>query len=55
MIYITYAKAELEHVSANRNQMNAEERTKLIGILKDFEEFLMEIWETGTQSPLNLS
>ena len=35
---ITYAKAELDHVSANANHPNAEDRTQILRILKDFED-----------------
>ena len=37
ILYSTYVRAELNQVSNNSTQMNAEERTQLLRILKDFE------------------
>ena len=34
---ITYAKADLKHVSENATHINAEEITQILRILKDFE------------------
>ena len=38
-LYSSYAKEELEYVAANATHVNAEERTDLPGVFKDFEEF----------------
>ena len=35
----TYTKADLKHVFANTIQLNAEEKTQLLGLIKDFEYF----------------
>ena len=35
----TYEKENLEQISANAVQTNADDRTKLIVLLKEFEEF----------------
>ena len=34
----TYAKADLEQVSNNTTQMNADKRTQLLSLLQDFKE-----------------
>ena len=38
IINITYAKADLKQVADNATQLNAEERTQLLRLLKDFED-----------------
>ena len=38
IIDITYVKADLEQVDANKNQLNAEEITQLLRLLKSFED-----------------
>ena len=35
----TYAKADLKRVTNKSTQLNAEERTLLLSLLEDFEEF----------------
>ena len=47
----TYAKSELKQVAANATQLNSEEITQLLRLLKDFEDFFIVIQETGTQRP----
>ena len=37
-LYSTYVKSDLEQVAANATQLNSEERTELLRILKDFED-----------------
>ena len=38
MIEITHSKSDLEQVSNNATQLNNEERTKLLGIIKEFQD-----------------
>ena len=40
---IAYVKEYLEHVAANATQFIYEDITQLLGIIKDFENFLMAI------------
>ena len=50
-IYSTYAKEELGNISANVVHTNADDRTKLINILKESEEFFdgtIREWDTET-------
>ena len=35
--------ADFEHVAANKTKINADGRTQQLGLLKEFEDFLMEI------------
>ena len=37
IIYSTYAKADLEKVATNETHLNAEERTQLLSLFRDFE------------------
>ena len=48
----TYVKADLKQVDGNVIYMNAEERTLLLNILKEFEDFLngtLGDWDTEPQ------
>ena len=55
----TYEKEDLENVSAKETQLNAEERTQIIGILKDFEDLFggtlgdWEIYPIGIELKTN--
>ena len=45
----TYAKADLKQVDDNATQMNAEEITQLISLIKDFEDLFdgtLGYWDT---------
>ena len=39
ILEITYAKADLEQVVSNYSQLNGEERTLLLSLFEDFEDF----------------
>ena len=54
IIGITYAKADLEQVAANATHMNAEDRTQLIGLFKDFEYLFYGTIVYWDIEPLNL-
>ena len=41
ILYIIYAKSDLEQVLANASQINSEERTLLLILLKDFGDFFI--------------
>ena len=46
---ITYKKADLKQVADNATQLNAEERTMLLGLLKDFKDLFdgtLGDWDT---------
>ena len=47
----TYIKAYIEHVASNAVQLNAEERTKLIALIKEFDDLFdgtLGEWDTKT-------
>ena len=50
----TYVKADLKQVANNTSQMNAEERTVLLSLLKDFEELVYGNLGDWSTEPVNL-
>ena len=50
-----YAKTDLEQLSTNTTNIIAEDRTRLLGLLKDLRTCLMVLQEAGTCSPSTLS
>ena len=50
ILHSKYAKEDLKEVSDNAIHMKSEEITQLLRLLEYFEEFLMVLYDTGTQS-----
>ena len=54
ILYDTYVKAYLKQVADNANQLNAEERTMLLRILKDFGDLFDGTLGNCNIGPINL-
>ena len=50
----TYAKVDLKHVANNTSQLNAEERTMLLSLIKEFKELFGGTLDEWTTEPFNL-
>ena len=50
----TYVKAYLEQVDANATHLNSKDRTQILGLFKDFEDFFdvtLGYWDTDPIEP----